>query len=71
MSLAVGATLGPHRVVEHIGSGGMGDVYKAEDSRLDRAVALKVLPAAAVRDEVRRQRLIQEARAASSLDKTD
>ena len=67
MSLAIGAFLGPYRVA-HIGSGGMGDVYKAHDSRLDRTVALKVLPTAAVSDAERRRRLIQEARAASALD---
>lgn len=50
----VGRTLGHHVVLEEIGAGGMGVVYRARDTRLDRVVALKVLPLVALSDENRR-----------------
>jgi eukaryotic-like serine/threonine-protein kinase len=66
--LASGQTLTHYRVVEKIGAGGMGEVYKARDTQLDRDVALKVLLPEAFGDPERLRRFIQEARAASSLD---
>ncbi len=66
--LMPGRRLGPYEVLETIGAGGMGEVYRARDTRLDRDVAIKVLPAALVADAVRRARFVQEARAASALE---
>lgn len=63
-----GDTIGPHQIVNKIGAGGMGIIYKALDSRLDRNVALKFLPHSINSDEVVRQRFLAEARAASQLD---
>jgi serine/threonine protein kinase len=68
MSLAAGTRLGPYEVLGLIGSGGMGEVYKARDTRLDRTVAIKVLPAEKVADPERRHRFVQEAKAASALN---
>jgi hypothetical protein len=59
--LLSGRRLGPYEIVETIGAGGMGEVYRARDMRLDRDVAIKVLPAALVADPVRRARFVQEA----------
>ena len=67
-ALAAGATLGAYRIVERIGAGGMGEVYKARDTRLRRDVALKILPAATVGNKDWRQHLVREARAASRLN---
>ena len=57
-----------YRIHERIGSGGMGDVYRALDPKLDRSVAIKLLPREVAEDPERRRRFLQEARAASSLD---
>ena len=62
-----GRQLGPYRVVEEIGRGGMGVVYAAEDQRLGRMVALKALTPEYTRDPTRRERLTREARAAAAL----
>jgi serine/threonine protein kinase/tetratricopeptide (TPR) repeat protein len=66
-SLAPGTHLGPYRVEEAVGRGGMGEVYKAIDTRLGRPVAVKVLPAEVAGDPGRRRRLEREARIISGL----
>ena len=68
MSLTPGTRLGPYEVVSPIGAGGMGEVYLAEDTRLNRRVAVKVLPPASADDPRARDRLLLEARAAAKLD---
>src|SRR5688572_17479709 len=67
MPLARGALLGPYRVDAEIGSGGMGHVFRATDTRLDRAVAIKVLPQHRWSDPQLRLRFEREARSLSSL----
>jgi serine/threonine protein kinase len=67
MSLAAGTRLGPYEVLGLIGSGGMGEVYKARDTRLDRSVAVKILPAELSADPERRTRFEREARAVAAL----
>ena len=64
----VGTMLGPYRIAEPIGAGGMGEVYRAHDSRLQRDVAVKLLPAARAGDDQARARLLSEARAAAALN---
>jgi hypothetical protein len=64
----VGQTLGHYRIVEKIGAGGMGEVYRAHDERLDRDVAVKVLPGELAVDPERLTRFEREARAAAGLD---
>src|SRR5215475_8091806 len=68
MRLTPGTRLGPFEVIDPIGAGGMGEVYRARDGRLARNVAIKVLPAALSADADRLQRFEQESRAASALN---
>jgi serine/threonine protein kinase len=68
MTLAAGTRLGPYEIIRPIGAGGMGEVYRARDTRLDRTVAIKVLPSELSADSGLRQRFEREARAISSLD---
>ena len=65
--LAAGTKLGPYAVLALLGAGGMGEVYRARDTRLDRTVAVKVIPSHLSSDPVRRQRFEREARAISAL----
>ena len=67
-TLPAGTMIGRYRITALIASGGMGDVYRAHDERLERNVALKVLPASLTNDKERVQRFAQEARAASGLN---
>src|SRR5690348_4484638 len=64
----IGGTFGPYTILEKIGAGAMGEVYKARHNRLNRFVAIKALPADRSADPDRRRRLVQEARAASALN---
>jgi Tol biopolymer transport system component len=62
-----GARIGPYEIEELVGAGGMGEVYRARDTRLERDVALKVLPAQVAGDPIKAERLLREARVISSL----
>src|ERR1700758_1708705 len=68
MSLASGTKLGPYEIVGPLGAGGMGEVYRARDTRLDRTVAIKVLASHLSSSPEFKQRLEREARAISSLN---
>ena len=68
MRLAQGTRLGHYEVISPLGKGGMGEVYLAQDVRLGRRVALKVLPAAFADDQDSLARFIREAKAASALN---
>jgi Tol biopolymer transport system component len=68
MGLTAGLKLGPYEIVGPLGSGGMGEVYRAQDARLGRDVAIKVLPAEFSSDAVRKQRFEREAKTISSLN---
>ena len=67
MSLQAGTSLGHYRVGRKLGAGGMGEVYLAMDTRLDREVALKILPADFARDPGRMRRFTQEAKVSSGI----
>jgi serine/threonine protein kinase len=67
MGLNSGTKLGPYEIVSPLGAGGMGEVYRARDTRLDRTVAIKVLPENLKSDSELRARFDREARAISSL----
>ncbi|MCK5346545.1 MAG: serine/threonine protein kinase, partial [Candidatus Heimdallarchaeota archaeon] len=64
----IGKTISHYRIIEKIGQGGMGDVYRAEDTQLKRTVAIKFLPAELHRNEEAQKRFVNEAQAASALD---
>ena len=68
MALSAGTRLGPYDITALIGAGGMGEVYRATDTRLDRTVAIKVLPEHLASDPQRRERFEREAHAVSSLN---
>src|ERR1700726_4641026 len=68
MPLATGAKLGPYEVVGPLGAGGMGEVYRARDTRLGRDVAIKILPEKLSSDPVRKQRFEREAKTISGLN---
>jgi serine/threonine protein kinase len=68
MALTAGARLGPYEVVGSLGAGGMGQVYEARDTRLDRRVAIKVLAFGIAADAGARARFEREARAVAALD---
>src|ERR1700686_3164712 len=67
MPLSTGARLGPYEIQSALGAGGMGEVYKARDTRLDRTIAIKILPASLAVDPQFRERFDREARAISQL----
>src|SRR5262247_1162905 len=68
MSLGPGTRLGPYEIQSAIGAGGMGEVYKAKDTRLDRIVAIKVLPSHVSGDPALRERFEREARTVAALN---
>ncbi len=68
MSLSPGTSLGPYEIQAPLGAGGMGEVYKARDTRLDRTVAIKVLPEHVAADPDLKQRFEREAKTISSLN---
>src|ERR1700729_2648194 len=68
MPLSVGDKLGPYEIVAFLGAGGMGEVYRARDSRIERNVAIKVLPPGIATPPERLRRFEQEARAAGAIN---
>jgi len=69
MPLSPGTSIGPYTVTAKIGEGGMGEVYQARDTRLDRTVAIKVLPEHVAADPDLQQRFEREAKTISSLNR--
>src|SRR4029079_15519642 len=67
MTIPAGTTLGHYEICSKLGEGGMGEVYLAQDTRLDRKVALKILPAALASNRDRMERFIREAKSAAAL----
>ncbi len=68
MTIAAGTKLGRYEIRSKIGEGGMGEVYLAQDTKLDRKVALKILPAELAGNSDRMRRFVQEAKAAAALN---
>ena len=68
MPLSAGTRLGPHEILSALGAGGMGEVYRARDTKLDRAVAIKILPEAFAADTERIARFQREAKTLASLN---
>ena len=68
MALTAGTKLGPYEIQSPLGAGGMGEVYRARDSRLDRIVAVKVLPSSLSADPDQLRRFEREARAVAALN---
>src|SRR5439155_8814440 len=68
MSWPPGTKLGPYEIIASLGAGGMGEVHRARDTRLNRDVAIKAIPASLAGDEQLRQRFEREAKAISSLN---
>jgi eukaryotic-like serine/threonine-protein kinase len=68
MSLSLGTKLGPYEIVAPLGAGGMGEVYRARDTRLNRTIAIKILPANISTDPVAKQRFEREAKTISGLN---
>src|ERR1700751_4892820 len=68
MGLSSGTKLGPYEIGAPLGAGGMGEVYRARDTRLDRTVAIKILPPHFADEAMRRQRFEREAKVVSSLN---
>ena len=64
----IGTTVGHYRIISKLGAGGMGEVFLAEDTRLQRKAAIKFLPADMASDSVLRHRFLKEAKAASALN---
>src|SRR5256886_15263788 len=68
MPLFPGTHLGPYEIAGPLGSGGMGEVYRARDTRLERTVAIKILPRELSNDSIRKQRFEREAKTSSNLN---
>ena len=71
MPLAPGTKLGPYEIGAPLGAGGMGEVYRARDKRLERTVAIKILPEQLSRDPIRKQRFQREAKTIRRLEGPD